>query len=301
MSSSEYSDDEWVDSTDVSMSSSSSNLPVETIETVQIPKISRSVLSGIAEDLEISNLVHMDGRLYVYRCEPANKKYPSISSVKLSQWDEYMLMICLANAKDSDAWVPIRFPNFKTKNLSILRRQSHAVRLTSGGVAIDESCVFVRSGKVDTLTLKKKCCDKISGQDTAFKLGGGFASHTGNIPAQFSIVAVPFISGKLVLSQAIRTRNFHVKSKRSVDNNSRPNKRRRKTCEIAKLDTDIAEAEIALRQLQQEHAKVMHRRKMLESLYMKVKGSLTNIPDGPVKVGLEFATRKKFQSNAVTI
>tara|TARA_B110000908_G_C10264319_1_gene462152 strand:+ start:42 stop:959 length:918 start_codon:yes stop_codon:yes gene_type:complete len=294
MSDSGYDSDEWEESGTSSSSSNEPKKPTDTIETIDIPNIVRPTLQKIPTTLEILNLVPNGPTLNLYRCEPAKNKYVGIHSDKLRTWPKYLLQICVfnsvANFDGSYSGVPVRLPDFKTKDIQFIRRQNDLEKTDKNGSAVDTSSVFVIDGKTDTLFFKKKCQDKVTKNDIAFYLGKKFLSYTGNIPPQFTIVCVPFINGKLCMDNAIRTPNFHVFSKRQ-DTSGRPNKRRKKSREIATLDTNISESEIVLRQLEMEYTQEKHQNRKFVVTFGTIKRRIPALPDGPVKMTLEYITR----------
>jgi len=186
--------------------------------------------------------------------------------------------------------VPVRLPDFKTKGIHIVRRQLGQSKKDENGKVVDTTSAFVINTKTDTLFFKKKCQDKVTNKDIAFYLGKKFLSYTGNIPPQFTIVAIPFLDGKLCMDKAIRTPKFHVFSKRQ-DTSERPNKRRKKSREIATLDTNISESEIVLRQLEMEYAQIKHQNRKFEVTFGTIKRRIPQLPSGPVKMTLEYITR----------
>lgn len=294
LSDSGWDSDEWEDNESSSSSSVVPKKPKDTIESVGMPVIDRPALQKIPTSLEILNLVSNGPTLNLYRCEPAKQMYVGIRSDKLRTWSNYLLQICVfnsvANFDGSYSAVPVRLPDFKTKGLQFIRRQHGPEKTDENGSVVDTSSVFVINGKTDTLFFKKKCQDKVTKKDIAFYLGKKFLSYTGNIPPQFTIVCVPFANGKLCMDNAIRTPNFHVFSKRQ-DTSGRPNKRRKKSREIATLDTNISESEIVLRQLEMEYAQEKHQNRKFEVTFGTIKRRIPTLPDGPVKMTLEYITR----------
>ena len=160
------------------------------------------------------------------------------------------------------------------------------------GSTIDNSCVFVLDGKTSTVHFKKKCVHKRTGKDIAFKLGKGFLSYTGGIVPQFTIVAIPFVNGRFDLLKAIRTPKFEVWSKRQERHTARTNKRHKKSSEIGRLDTNIAEAEIALNALRVEFEKIRCRNRKLEVMIGTVRRRAIRLPDSASKIAYEYATRE---------
>jgi len=293
---SDYDSDEWEETTDDIPTNILSNPPQKTIHTIELPELVRTHLEKIPETLEILNLVDNGKKKDLYRCEPASKCYPGCSSPDLYSHNTYLLQICLFNsAPNSDGtrgYVPMRVPDFKTKGLNFVRRNQTPDLLDPNGITIDNSCVFVTNGKKSTIHFKKKCVHKRTGKDIAFKLGKGFLSHTGGIVPQFTIVVIPFVNGKLDLLKAIRTPKFEVWSKRQERHTARTNKRHKKSSEIGRLDTNIAEAEIALNALRVEHEKIRCRNRKLEVTIRTIRRRALGLPDGPSKISYEYATRE---------
>ena len=287
---SDYDSDEWEETGSCLPTDAVPNPPQKTIHTIELPKLVRNDLEKIPETLEMLNLVDNGKKKDLYRCEPASKQYPGCHSPVLSNLKTYLLQICLFNsAPNRDGvfvFVPMRVPDFKTKGLNFVRRNQ------TPGVVSDNSCVFIVDGKTPTIHFKKKCVHKRTGNDIAFKLGKGFLSYTGGIVPQFTIVAIPFVSGKLDISKAIRTPKFEVWSKRQERHTARTNKRHKKSSEIGKLDTNIAEAEIALNALRTEFQIIRCRNRKLEVTIGTIRRRAVSLPEGASKISYEYATRE---------
>lgn len=286
---SDYDSDEWEETASCLPVSVVLNRPQKTIHTTELPKLVRNDLEKIPETLEMLNLVNNGKKMDLYRCEPASKQYPGCHSSDLLSVPVYLLQICLFNsALDGDGvhvFVPMRVPDFKTKGLNIVRRN----QTPADG---DNSCVFIVNGKTPTIHFKKKCVHKQTGKDIAFKLGKGFLSFTGGIVPQFTIVAIPFINGKLDLLKAIRTPKFEVWSKRQERHTARTNKRHKKSSEIGKLDTNIAEAEIALNALKTKFERIRCCNRKFEVTIGTIRRRAVSLPEGASKISYEYATRE---------
>jgi hypothetical protein len=291
---SDYDSDEWEETVSCLPPAVVPNPRQKTIHTIELPKLVRNDLEKIPETLEMLNLVDNGKKKDLYRCEPASKQYPGCHSSALCNLKTYLLQICLFNsAPNRDGvfvFVPMRVPDFKTKGLNFVRRNQ--TECGPNGVVTDNSCVFIVNGKTPTVHFKKKCVHKRTGKDIAFKLGKGFLSYTGGIVPQFTIVAIPFVSGKLDLSKAIRTPKFEVWSKRQERHTARTNKRHKKSSEIGKLDTNIAEAEIALNALKTEFQRIRCRNRKLEVTIGTIRRRAVSLPEGASKISYEYATRE---------
>jgi hypothetical protein len=294
-SESESDDDEWVDSEASSSSSSSLVLPLKTIHTVELPQLTRDTMKNIPEDLEILNLVTSGKKSFLYRCEPAERKYPAVRSNSLASGQTYLLQICLFNAAVDNTggyqYVPMRLPDFKTKGLNFVRRNQTPDLQDRFGNVVDTSCVFVVAGKQGTISFKKKCTGA-SNKDIAFELGKGFLSHTGDTIPQFTIVAIPFNNGELALTRAIRTPLFEVWSKRQTSANPRNNKRAKKSSEIARYDTNISEASVTLNALKAQYETCLCRNRKFEVMLGTVRRRAAALPASSAKISYEYATRE---------
>ena len=286
-------EDNTVSESSSSSSSSSINDPAD-VYTVQIPK--KVDLEKIPKTLDLVNLVSSDGKRYdLYRCEPALKNYPGVRSDVLKQCRTWLFQICLCNSAPnvdgSQPYVPMRLPDFKSKGLNFIRRNQTPDLKDEHGRAVDNSVVFVTNDVPDTIYFKKKCVDHETKRDIAFELGKGYLSHTRAIDPKFCILAVPFAHGKLHMGSAIRTPDFHVFSKRQTRHTARANKKRKISSVVAQYDTNISEAEIVLRSLQSDYEKLRCRNRKYEVKMGTVRRRAAQLPDGPIKLGIEYATK----------
>jgi len=260
-------------------------VPRETVGTVVVPTYSKPDREAMPTTLELLNVIKTKNTLCLYRCEPANKEYPGVRIPSSFARDEaIMVSIELHNAIGTP--VRTRIPNFKSKGLSSIRR---------------ENVVFVMRPKTDTIYFKKKCQDNITKMDTAFELGGGFSSHTGEITPQFTIVMAPFVKGKVVTERAVRTSKFHVFSKRQDRHTASTKKRHKKNTEILKMDTNIREATITLEALKQELVRLQYRTKISENTNSRIRQMTEGLQDGPIKIGLEYGTRTQQSNNFISV
>jgi hypothetical protein len=300
-----YDSDEWVDSEDMIMpqssssSSSSSSARQEDVYTAKIPKITE--IGKIPKTLELLNLVS-DGKRYdLYRCEPALKKYPGVHSEDIKQFRTWLFQIRLCNSAPngdgSQSYVPMRLPDFKSKGLNFIRRNQTPELKDAHGRVVDNSSVFVTNGVPDTIYFKKKCVDNETKRDIAFELGKGYLSHTRAIDPKFCIIAIPFANGAFVMEKAIRTPDFHVFSKRQTRHTARANKKRKISSVVAQYDTNISEAEIVLRSLRTEYEKLRCLNRKYEVKIGTVRRRAAQLPDGPVKIAIEYATKNIEQTS----
>jgi hypothetical protein len=285
-------EDEWIDS------DQTPNEPLKTTRNVGIPIYTKSQREKMPETLKMLNVVEANGTNCIYRCEPANKKYPGVQIPDDLKGNEaIMFTIELDNAVQEP--VRTRLPNFKGKGVSFTRRQSpNQWRERIGQEPVDD-VVFINAPFQDVVYFKKKCQDKETGRDAAFELGGGFSSHTADITPQFTITATPFKHGKLLTDKAIRTKCFHVFSKRQDRHLVRSKKRRKINTESLKIQTDITEAEIALNVLKQSLVSVQHQNNIYTTLYTEIKNRAQTLPNGPSKTALLYATKLKRKCESV--
>lgn len=279
------SSDEWDDSDTDEVVARGPVLPRKSIQDIEIPYIVRKDRDVIPTGCKLVNVPEVRGRKYIFRCEPADKKYPGIVIPENMRASEAVLMSIYVHNSVSDP-VPMRLPNLKTKNVQTLRR--------SWGGNVKHSCIFLASPASvadGTVYFKKKCHDKATGKQTAFDLGKDYLSHTRGFDAQFTIMLIPYEKGRLVLSKASRTEVFHIESKRPERQHPRRNKRLKRNTEVDKINTNIHEAEIALKTLRQELGRLQHHNKKYEVKSRTMKRRLLGLPDGPVKKGIAFALR----------
>ena len=273
--------DEWEDSDEWP----AVNVPMATMDNVAIPTYSKPIRETMPTTLQLLNVIKTKNTFCLYRCEPANKEYPGVRIPAAFSNDEaIMVSIELHNAVGTP--VRTRLPNLKSKGFTSKRR---------------EDVVFIIRPKTDIIYFKKKCQDKRTGKDTAFELGGGFSSHTGEITPQFTIVMVPFVKGKIVMERAVRTSKFHVFSKRQDRHTARTKKRHKKNTEILKMDTNIREATITLQALRQDLISLRHHTSMAERVNVQIRKMTAELPQGPIKIALQYGTRTQQSNNFISI
>ena len=254
---------------------------IESIQEVEIPYITRQARERLTAKVELVNVVRDKKSVCIYRCEPARtadgRKYPGIVIPEDMRHCQSLLISMYVHNAISEP-VNVRVPDFKTKNVAFLRR--------GNSVFVDKPENLVGH----TLHFKKKSHDK-SGNDVAFKLGNGFLSQTGNIMPVFTFVLIPFSNRGLDISSACRTENFHVLSKRQSAYVPRANKRPKVNHEIRKIDTNIREADIALKALMGELQRVRHCNAKFVTQTRSIHRLTGSLPDGPVKLALDYAMR----------
>jgi hypothetical protein len=277
--------DEWEGSDTDSEAQSLTVVVTDTIDTVPLPTYSKAEREKMPTTLQLLNVIKTKNTFCLYRCEPANKKYPGIRiPSSFAGVGAVMVSIELHNAVGEP--VRTRLPNFKSKGLTSTRRKD---------------VVFIVRPKTDIIYFKKKCQDKYSGNDAAFELGGGFSSHTGEITPQFTIVMTPFVKGEIVLERAVRTPKFHVFSKRQDRHTVRTKKRHKKNTEILKMDTNIREATTTLEALKQELSGLRHRTKTAERINVQIRQMAEGLLDGPIKIALMYGTRTQQSNNFISV
>jgi len=309
MSDSGWSDDEWVDSGHVDGSGPAphdaptnmvaSGATESAVSPSWVPIFSSGDRENMSVDLELLNSVQSKNTACIYRCEPANKHYPGIRiPERLKTARTLMLTIELHNAVGAPKRT--RMPDFKTKGLKFERCVGPGQRPPPGEQP-SKDVVFLKQPFPDVVHFKKKCQDKITHKDIAFELGGGFVSHTGEITPQFTIVATPFIGNKLCVEQAARTEKFHVFSKRQDRFMVRTKKRRKKNTEILRKETNIKEAEVVLKSLEQKLQTEKLRNDIISSSLREIRLRSAKLPSGPMKIAIEYATRQLESDDVVTM
>jgi len=273
------SSDEWDTTSDDEMASMGPPLQKSTVEAIKIPLLTRSDRERIPETVEFQNLTVQGQSKYVFRCEPADKKYPGVVVPEhMRTCDAVLISLYVHNSKSDHHMT--RVPDFKTKNLNVVRRE--------GGV------VFVKNLRLLsnwTLNFKKKNKDRVTNKDTAFELGKKFLSYTGDASPRFTFILVPFSNGRLMIAEAARTCKFQIESKRQDQNRRRPKKRLRKNTELLQTETNIREANVTLGSLRQELRRVRLRNTQNVEICHNLKLHCSELSVGPLKLAIEFATR----------
>jgi len=273
------SSDEWDETSDDETPSSSLPSQKSTVEAVKIPLLTRSDREQIPEKVEFQNLTVQGQSKYVFRCEPADKKYPGVVIPEhMRTCDAVLISMYVHNSKRDPHMT--RVPDFKMKNLNVVRREGGAV--------------FVKNLRLlssHTLSFKKKSKDRVTNKDSAFELGKKYLSYTGDVSPRFTIILVPFSNGRLIVAEAARTCNFQIESKRQDKNQHRVRKRLKKNTELLQTETNIREAQVALGSLRQELQRVRLRNTQNVEICRNLKSRCSQLPVGPVRIAIEFATR----------
>jgi len=281
------SEDEWVDSDELKspISSIFNKIPKSapivnaTIEDVICPCLEFEKVRNIPVSDMLVNFVHDANVNTLYRDEPVNKQYPGLRlSSKMSQFKNVFVYISLFF--ENSQRVHVRVPDIKSKTIFRLRR---------------ENGVFISPSNLENshLYFKKKSVNKKTGQDNAFELGINYSSHTNGVPSQFVFVLIPFHNGKLALDSAERSEQFYVKSKRQERFlNTNGSKRIKKSTESLKIETDIQSANEIYKELQQKLRNVQHDNDSFLNMVKMVRNVLPQMPDGAVKIGLQYGSRE---------
>ena len=279
------SDDEWEESLPPSILTE--NQPVsnvqsyawDTLDTIESSLHDHKYYLDLPSDIELHNFgINANGRLVVHRCEPlkdpstGRKNYPTVVlPSSLDVYDKVLLTMSLFHPKCGHVYV--RFPNLKDKVDQ---------RRTKIGLWINPC----NSG----LRLKKKAIDKGTKDDVAFQLGVNFKFHVPGIEPCFVIAATPFKNGQLLMNKAVRSKSFRVQSKRQRQPTA-SRKRRKKSNEIDKLNTDIQSAQREREILQREYTRMSYVNAEHRRFMRNLKHKIGNIPPGPAKIALLHATR----------
>jgi len=186
----------------------------------------------IPKDLELINFLDTGSHFVLNRCEPVNKKYPSVCIPERLRCYKSLVISIMLYHHDCDT-VDVRCPDLKDKFQ--LDRNHH-------GVWIDPSTNF-------SVRMKKKAINQVTKKDTAFRLSTDFKFHTNGIEPSFVFTAIPFEGGRFVYEDASVSKPFFVRSKRQERHTNGSRKRRKKGVEILKINTDISSAQEQLDKL----------------------------------------------------
>lgn len=243
--------------------------------------LSQKELIDLPKDLKMVNLVSEPTGDVCFRCEPANKIYPGVTIPdNMMQFPFVFLFMGLLNTTQP---INIRIPDLKMpKNFWYLR--------TDKGIFIDTS-------KMSSPTIYFKKKSQVKGEDTAFRLGKGYLSHTDDAPPQFSLGAVAFQNGSFIYDSARRTERFYVLSKRQDRFLPPTKKRHKKNTEEARLETNIAAAELTINRTRALRIRLQHRNNIKQRLMASIRHVVSSMPESTAKIALEYAIRPIHQKN----
>jgi hypothetical protein len=186
----------------------------------------------LPKDLRLVNFLDTGSHFVLNRCEPVNKKYPSVHvPERLRGYKSLVISMTLCH-HDCET-VDVRCPDLKDKFQ--LHRNHH-------GVWIDPSSNSL-------VRMKKKAINQVTKKDTAFRLSTDFKFHTNGIEPTFVFTAIPFEDGRFVYEDASISKPFFVRSKRQERHTNGSRKRRKKGVEILKINTDISSTKEQLEKL----------------------------------------------------
>ena len=275
-SSDEWSDDEWEDSP-LSMVQVVHNVSWDTLSTFEYLHKGHKYYFELSETIELDNFGLTSGsQTVIHRCEPlkdnsGNKRYPTVKLPShFNVYDKVILTMSLFHPNCGG--VHVRFPDLKDKMQQCRGKNGLWVSPSNG-----------------PFRMKKKAIDKGTKRDTAFCLGGDFKFHTPGIEPCFVIVATPLENGVLATEKAIRSKPFLVRSKRQE--RPGPHKRRKKTRELNKLDTDIQAARREKETLQREDMRMSYVNSEHTRFIAFLRNKFGPLPEGPSKIALMHATR----------
>ena len=241
-------------------------------------KWSRDALESLPESVELVNFIG-DA---LYRCEAVAKKYPGVRLTDdMKQADALNIAVALYN---SNLYTPMRTPDLKMKGIRSLRK---------------DTGLFLNPLGVDILYFKKKCVDKESGKDTGFELGKGFLSHTEGITPQFVFVVTPFKDGAWL--PAVRSKPFHVFSKRQERFLSKQAKRRRPNSHLQKLDTDIDNAAQTLQELDNEQRRGTCLDRQFDACFQELRALIGSVTNDTVLIALQHGLRQDAQEETASL
>ena len=239
---------------------------------IQLPVFNLDQRQAMPIKIPLTHFIQEPSGKSLYRCEPANKKYPGINLSIYKDYTAVYLSVMLLNSSEN---VLMRVPDFKTKNIDFLRR---------------ENIMFLKP-REECIHFKKKCVDKVTKKDIAFELGKGFLSHTLGSTPQFIFIAIPYKDGKFEMSRIGRSEAFHVFSKRQDRFLEHSNKRQKKNTEIEKLDTDIQDAETTLHSLINTNNRLTQMNAQYRHFYTSIQNQINDVSDDTVKLALQYALR----------
>jgi hypothetical protein len=258
--------DDWEDSRD----------PVEKKQgpfDIRLPVFNLDERQSIPLKIPLRNFNQEErGSKSLYRCEPANKKYPGIDLSIYKDFTAVYLSIMLLNSTEN---VFMRVPDFKTKEINFLRR---------------ENIMFLKP-QLESIFFKKKSQDKVTKKDIAFELGKGFLSHTLGSTPQFIFIAIPYKDGKFEMNLIGKSEAFHVFSKRQDRFLDHSNKRQKKNTEIEKLDTDIQGANTTLNTLNCRNNRLTQLNAQYSQFFESFQHKISSIEDETIKIALQYALR----------
>jgi hypothetical protein len=283
------SDDEWEETLPMTTAPRVRTHTWDTLDTVEYQNKGHKYYNDLGDDIKLHNFgVNDSGRLVIHRCEPLKdpstglKKYPTV--VLPSSFDGYdKVLLTMSLFHPNCGHVYVRFPNLKDKVEQ---------RRTKTGLWANPSNGPFR--------LKKKAIDKGTKDDVAFQLGVNFKFHVPGMEPCFVIVATPFENGRLVTNKAVRSKSFRVQSKRQHgQTNSR--KRRKKSKEINKLNTDIQAAQREKEILQREDTRMSYVNTEHQRFMHNLRNKISSIPPGPAKIALLHASRSIKKETTVVL
>lgn len=247
-----------------------------------LPTWSRKELGVLKCQLELENVIRDQGGFVVYRCEPADKKYPTLSGFSsLRKFKHVHVSILVFNSEEH---VTMKTPDMKNKYMSYDEYMD--------GIIFDP--------KTTTSLLFKKKCQNKAGVETGFELGKGYISHTNGATPQFVFVATPFDNGYLK-SKSVRSAPFRIQSKRQERFLEPKQKRRRTKNDVRKYDTNIGNAKstFAMLETKLRRAQIVHR--AMNRFFDELRNHTDDIDDDTTRLSLQFALRCTEESETASM
>jgi|MDSY01.1.fsa_nt_gb hypothetical protein len=256
--------------------------PAVSPTSVALPTWSRKELGALKCQLGLENVIQDQGGLVVYRCEPADKKYPTLTGLSsLRQFEHVHVAIMVFN---SDEHVTMKTPDMKNKYITY-------VEYMDG--------IIVNAKNTKSLRFKKKCQNK-GGGESGFELGKGYISHTNGATPLFVFVATPF-DHVYLKNKSIRSEPFRIQSKRQERFLEPKQKRRRTKNDVRKYDTDIGNAKSTFAMLETElrRAQIVHR--AMNRFFDELRNYADDIVDDTTRYSLQFALRCSEESETASM
>lgn len=271
------SDDEWVDVAGPSLYQPVANETWAVADMVNFVKHPHKYHTRLPSTIGLENVNRDDSGMYrILRCKPVKGRYPQANFPSNFEYTHVLMTMCLFH--DNCTSTDVRFPDLKDK-----KSVCDHYRGRSG--------LWINTTNNRSIRMLKKKTDKQTNKARAFPIGKDYKFQTNNVEPCFVIVGTPYSQGKFLYDKAIRTPPFFVKSKGNGNNQPNTNKRRRKTKELMKLNTDIDSARNEKQSLERKQAHLGFLNQRHEQFMRELRTHVNQLDDGPAKVALLHATR----------
>ena len=249
-----------------------------------LPSFDRKACDALPEKVPLHNFTKEDYGNVLYRCESANKEYPTIVlNDTLRAFPSLWITVQLYNASTK---ANMRTPNLKTKSVEKYRFGDGLL------VRANTQELSFKKKSVKNVTVSINGEQRTVAKDFAFSLSRRFASFTDGEDAQFVFIVVPF-DGRFLVDKAVRSEPFTINSKRQENRLGKRAKRRKRNVYIEKLDTDIHCAQCTLNQLNHEAERRGLMVKQFDTCFQQLNRlvRLRSLKDPTMRLALEFALR----------